>query len=242
MQGPRVLRLFCISDTHGSVPPIPTDCDFVLHGGDICQSDPTHVDELANLLHQSGKPALVIEGNHDTLHPINRDFVDRCTKDEQNSLRVDVGNRLRKVCDERVRFLRDECAEIEGLGTVYAFGWHGNRFAFDWDSVYRGQDKQIDILMVHQPPAGDGDGDETDDYWRSKALSVTLREFCRRKKPALVVCGHVHAAFGIYRIGETTVVNCAVQMDEEDATKPRPGVMVEYDSQTRKVLSAKVIE
>ncbi len=38
--------------------------------------------------------------------------------------------------------------------------------------------------------------------------SRSVREFIEQTNPQLVICGHIHEARGIDRIGETTVVNC----------------------------------
>ena len=38
--------------------------------------------------------------------------------------------------------------------------------------------------------------------------STAVRDFIDASRPALVVCGHIHEARGIDKLGDTTVVNC----------------------------------
>lgn len=60
------------------------------------------------------------------------------------------------------------------------------------------------VLVSHSPPKGcldvDGGG--------SNRGSTAVRELISAKKPALVVCGHIHACWGrTETLGETTVIN-----------------------------------
>lgn len=59
------------------------------------------------------------------------------------------------------------------------------------------------ILVSHQPPYGAGDTVMKMMHVGSKELSRYLRQ----NSPVLCLCGHIHEDAGIFRIGNTTVVN-----------------------------------
>ncbi|NPA47194.1 MAG: YfcE family phosphodiesterase [Thermococci archaeon] len=61
-----------------------------------------------------------------------------------------------------------------------------------------------DVLLTHAPPYGT----EVDRTFRGEhAGSEALRRFIELKQPPLVVCGHIHEAAGVDRIGDTVVIN-----------------------------------
>jgi Icc-related predicted phosphoesterase len=61
------------------------------------------------------------------------------------------------------------------------------------------------ILVAHTPPFG-----TTTDMVHSGAHvgSPALRRFVERRQPDAVLCGHIHEARGIDRIGKSQIVNC----------------------------------
>lgn len=61
------------------------------------------------------------------------------------------------------------------------------------------------ILLAHVPPHGLGlDLTSSGVHAGSRAV----RAFVEKRRPALVLCGHVHEARGIEKLGPSTVVNC----------------------------------
>ena len=62
------------------------------------------------------------------------------------------------------------------------------------------------ILVTHTPPRGTLDMVAG----TSHAGSIVLRDFIRSQQPNLLLCGHIHEAAGVDKIGQTTVVNCAM--------------------------------
>jgi len=61
------------------------------------------------------------------------------------------------------------------------------------------------VLLAHAPPYGL----KVDRVsGGSHAGSRALLEHIKRHEPAVVVCGHIHEARGIDRVGKTAVVNC----------------------------------
>ena len=60
------------------------------------------------------------------------------------------------------------------------------------------------ILVSHPPPRNTKlDRTSTGEH----VGSFSVREFIERVKPALVLCGHIHEAVGMDKIGRTTIVN-----------------------------------
>jgi Icc-related predicted phosphoesterase len=64
----------------------------------------------------------------------------------------------------------------------------------------------VDIVVAHGPPRGYGDLTRGDEHVGSTAMTATLG----RVRPRLMVCGHIHPAYGRYRLGETEIVNAAL--------------------------------
>ncbi len=62
------------------------------------------------------------------------------------------------------------------------------------------------IIVAHPPPWGVQD--RVAGRWH--AGSRGLRRLVERVAPAVLICGHIHEAAGVGRIGPTLVVNCAL--------------------------------
>lgn len=60
------------------------------------------------------------------------------------------------------------------------------------------------VLVSHDPPR-DTVVDVT--FTGDHVGSISLREFIERTKPRLVLCGHIHEAIGVDKIGDSVVVN-----------------------------------
>jgi len=61
------------------------------------------------------------------------------------------------------------------------------------------------VVLSHAPPYGTR-VDRT--LFGRHVGSTALRTFVERARPELVVCGHIHEARGVDRLGRTTLVNC----------------------------------
>lgn len=62
------------------------------------------------------------------------------------------------------------------------------------------------VLVAHPPPRGHCDRVLGRFHAGSRGLFRLIRETC----PAVAICGHIHEAAGMDRIGDTLVVNCAL--------------------------------
>jgi Icc-related predicted phosphoesterase len=68
------------------------------------------------------------------------------------------------------------------------------------------EDTPVDVLISHVPPKGMMDKMTLTFH----IGSVWVRDVVEKKRPRLVVCGHVHENPGYARYGDTLVVNCSV--------------------------------
>jgi Icc-related predicted phosphoesterase len=73
----------------------------------------------------------------------------------------------------------------------------------------------VDILLSHCPPYGTRCdlGPDGKSYG-----SVPVREYVESKKPRLVLCGHVHVARAVDKVGGTMIVNPGPLMEGNYAT------------------------
>ncbi|KAF8893323.1 Metallo-dependent phosphatase-like protein [Infundibulicybe gibba] len=183
---PTRIRLVCISDTHNHLLPessIPLG-DILIHAGDLTQSGTVRelcatLDWLRSLPHPH---KVLIAGNHD-----------RALADRGALAELDFRG-LTYLCDDSVEL------SIRGRNLkVYGSPWtpkHGN-FAFQyprdqgaalWASLPTG----IDVLVTHGPPRGHLDHTG----YGCDALLDAL--WC--VKPAVMICGHIHAGRGMERL------------------------------------------
>lgn len=96
---------------------------------------------------------------------------------------------------------------LAGFGGSLAGGAH-TPTEFTEEEIYKGLSSlAIDsktILVTHAPPQGVETFDITD---KGVAIgSKSIRRIVEEKKPAVLVCGHVHETQGIARLGETIIV------------------------------------
>ena len=64
--------------------------------------------------------------------------------------------------------------------------------------------REGDVILSHAPPHGTR-ADRA--HFGTHVGSRALREFIEERKPPLVVCGHIHEARSVDRIGDTVIVN-----------------------------------
>lgn len=197
-----MVTIATVSDLHGHLPPIP-DCDLLLIAGDIVPLRVQNSPHLSALwldtnfrgwlvdLAKQGIEVVGIAGNHDKIFQERSDLVPK---------------------DLLWTYLEDSQVIAKGLklfGTPwqpYFGGWAFNLYEKElskkWDEIPEG----TDILLVHGPPHGYGDLTDDGQHVGSPSLTARIQDI----KPQLVVCGHLHESFGVYALGETTVVNASL--------------------------------
>ncbi|CAK0827200.1 unnamed protein product [Prorocentrum cordatum] len=83
-----------------------------------------------------------------------------------------------------------------------------------WRAVPAG----VDVLMVHGPALGRGDGCLPS--WKRVGCADLLREVQDRIRPAFLVCGHVHESAGVTFDGTTHFVNACSVDEDYDCVHP----------------------
>jgi len=192
------MRLLGITDLHGSrgaLSRILTHAgpvDAVLLGGDVTHfGSPDEAEQLVELAKASGAPVLAVAGNCDSAE-----------------------------IDERLVRLG---VSIAGRGVgLDALSLHGLSAIPPWiRRMYQTTEEELAAaleaghaqlpdaphhgVLAHVPPHGLA----VDRVFFGRHVgSKALRRFVDEKAPSLVVCGHIHEARGVVRVGPTTVVNC----------------------------------
>lgn len=66
------------------------------------------------------------------------------------------------------------------------------------------KDREVKVLVSHAPPYNT----KVDETSAGRhAGSTKVREFVERHQPNLVICGHIHEAKGVDKIGESVIIN-----------------------------------
>ncbi len=189
------MRLLAVTDIHerlGKVEKLAAvvpelDPDLILIAGDLTHfSGAGTAREVLGPLLGLGKPLFAVHGNCD-----GRDVPELL-----NELRIGVHNRR---------------AEIVGIGIVGIGGSNVTPFSTIWEltedeirGILERNYVDGDVILSHVPPR-DTKADRA--HMERHVGSQALREFIEKKQPPLVVCGHIHEARSVDRIGGTVVVN-----------------------------------
>ena len=110
-----------------------------------------------------------------------------------------------KKLPKHVHYLSESSVVIDGI-KFYGAGWNMTRgWAFchdeeDHEEKLRYVPDDTDVMVIHGPPHI-GAIDELAIHWCSPAIRMWLA----KRKIKAYICGHIHEAFGEYKIGETPV-------------------------------------
>lgn len=183
--------LHCDLDQAAKLTEMAAEADLVIGAGDFAS---IHERLAPTIKALSGieKPALLVPGNNET----------------EEALRDDA------TAWPTAEVLHGEGAAINGMR---AFGLGGGIPTTPWDWSFDLSDEEaaeelekldsgIDVLILHSPPhkACDSSGAPDAPHFGSPAIRAAIEE----KQPKLVVCGHIHEAWGQReRIGESEIVN-----------------------------------
>lgn len=207
------MRICCISDLHGYLPEIP-ECDLLLLAGDLVPLNAHGKADGRAWLDREFRAWL--DGLPERLTVVgvagNHDFV------------FEEGE-PRFVRPLRWTYLQDSATTFDGLniwGTPWQPTFHNWAFNLDepdlaarWDLI----PEATDILLLHGPPFSYGD--PTPD---GPVGSRGLLQRIKTVRPRLAVAGHIHAGYGVYEIGPTTLVNASL-LNEEYKPANRPVVI-----------------
>ena len=199
------MKILAASDLHGTLPDVPA-CDLLLLGGDLCPVtnhelafqaewlDTTFRRWLENI---PARQVVGVAGNHDFVFEQLPEAVPR---------------------DLRWAYLQDSGFTWEGLrfwGTPWQpwfFDWAFNLYEPDLVAKWAMIPPNTDILVLHAPPHGYGDGVPRSggmDHTGSPSLLRRIEEIL----PRLAIFGHIHEGRGQWQIGPTTLANVTI-LDE----------------------------
>ena len=202
------ITVVCLSDTHGTQPPLPPG-DLLLHAGDLTEWGTfTEIQEqLTWLSQQPHKHKVIIAGNHDLL--LDEVFRHQNPEKWKQALKaVSKGNEeeeelktLKDLDWENIVYLQNTSATLvlhDGKRTLTIFGSpHTPRHGLSafqhpaHEDVWTGAvPPGTDIILTHGPPRGHLDGVK-------KSGCTFLAQEATRVPPRLVVFGHIHIGYGI---------------------------------------------
>lgn len=194
-------KICAISDLHGNLPNIP-DCELLLIAGDILpfeyQKDfaKNKLTPWLRRLEERKITVVACAGNHDIIFYENP----------------------KEAYDLPWIYLQDDSREVLGYN-IYGCPWSEEYGGWPFmakkkelDAIYDKIPSNTDILVVHGPPYGYGDGVYEDDmdlkiiHVGSRHLLIKVMEI----NPKLVVFGHIHQGRGQFYYDKTILANVTV--------------------------------
>ena len=164
--------------------------DAIVVAGDMTSHSRMGAHLVIQRLNALGVPLLAVRGNSDPA----------CVEDL-----LDAGTHTRSLHFKKISINGVQFAGISGTVPVP----FASRLA--WDEA-RAMEKlaalvqEDTVLVAHSPPRGIQD----QVLGRFHVGSRGLRELVAARRPALVLCGHVHGKTGVCVMEKTLVVNCSV--------------------------------
>lgn len=213
------MKIAITSDLHGYLPDIP-ECDLLLIAGDVCPVWDHNRQFQANWLrgefsewlrNQPAKSIVGVAGNHD--------FILQDWKNKQNKLRSIPWSYL---YNESIVVALGVNPSIKIWGSPYSptfGGWAFMKDDFQLYDIWQTIPVDTEIIIVHGPPLGYGD--KTQGWQGSEPKhvgSASLRDRirkCNLPNLKLVVCGHIHPAYGTYQTIDGVIVVNATHVTEE---------------------------
>jgi Icc-related predicted phosphoesterase len=187
------MRLLLFSDLHCDVAAArhlvqqSHQADVLVGAGDFA-SVRRNLDQCIDVLQQCDRPVVLVAGNNETTDELQ----DACSNWPQ--ARILHGS---SVAISNITFFG-----IGGGIPVTPFGSWSYDFTEDQARLLLANCPAGCVLISHSPPKG-----AVDRSSRGLSLgSVAVRETILQKKPALVVCGHIHESGGMQEKIENTVV------------------------------------
>lgn len=189
------LKVVCVADRHENFPVIP-ECDLLLDAGDLTYA---------------------FKGDHDSQHEALSGPYRVWTEDiPAKEIVVVAGNHDESVQLRgfppglRVHYLEDSGVELFGKkiwGTPWQpwfYDWAFNAPQHEGEVFLNEKFSMIpddtDIIICHGPPYGYGDSlGQFANGNQPHVGSTALAKHCERVQPELVVCGHIHVGYGMYR-------------------------------------------
>lgn len=192
------MKITFISDTHGKhhSPKLQVpESEIIIHAGDFTSMG--KLEEVVDFLKWYGElphtHKVLIGGNHDFLL-------------EKNSFL------FQSLLPDNITYLENESVEIEGIKiwgspiTPWFYDWAFNRNrGEDIQRYWKQIPDDIDILVTHGPPYGQGDRTARGE----RAGCEDLLKKVLQIQPKYHVFGHIHEAYGITQNEHTTFINAS---------------------------------
>lgn len=207
------MKICLISDTHETHDSFEIEpCDLFIHAGDFTNTGNYRaIADFGNwLANVPAKHKVVIPGNHDKTFEGN-------------------WSEARSYLPDNVHVLNQTAVEIEGIKiwgeprTPEFMNWAFNVPRLKMKEVWEKVPDDIDILVSHGPPLHCLDMTP-----RGEPVGCAFQRTMIIKHPTLkmVVCGHIHEAYGHEKLGDVDVYNVAVL--DLHATRTKHPVYLDY--------------
>lgn len=184
------MKLLCVADVHESKSALSwllkssKSQDAILIGGDVTtEGRLPFLDEFLRSLLKIKTRVVLVQGNHDPMLLTTPPGI-TCLHGTTTTL---------------------NSFAVGGLGGSNFTGV-GAPFEYSDEEARKilGRMGPVDILISHCPPFGTKCDFAPDG---KNYGSVPVREYVQDRRPRLVLCGHVHVARSVDKLGETTIVN-----------------------------------
>ena len=109
---------------------------------------------------------------------------------------------VQKMLPKRTHYLSEGCVEIDGI-TFFGAGWNMTRgwaFAHDNTTIadkLKQMPTGVDVMVVHTPPFIDG--------LSGHHCPQAVTDYLTANPKKAYICGHIHEAYGSYKVGDTPV-------------------------------------
>lgn len=194
------IKLLAISDIHGNLRTTSKlaytasklDVDAIIISGDLSPFMSIETaKEILEILTEANKPIFYVPGNMD-----------------DPKLKEGVNVKGAECIHGKV--IKFKNLEITGVGGGLVgpfktpFEYTENDFKKILDEISRRILSDNIILVTHNPPYKTSADKLT---WGEHVGSMNIRKFIEEKQPLLNICGHIHEARSIDRIGRTIIIN-----------------------------------
>lgn len=193
------MRILAFSDIHGSYKRVEeilsheSSFDALIIAGDLTTvGSPKEAETAIRRFQQYGKPLFVVAGNMD-LPELETTFMN-----------LGVSINARGVLHGDVGLFGVSASPFTPMNTPYEISEDEimKRAEAGWEDVASARWK---LFVPHAPPRDT----KVDKIILGKHVgSTAVREFIEKHQPDLVICGHIHEARGMDKLGKTTIINC----------------------------------
>lgn len=194
------VKLLAISDIHGNLNTTSQlaymaskmNVDAVIVSGDLSPFMSIETaKEILEILSEANKPIFYVPGNMD-------------------DPKLGEGVKVEKTECIHKKAARFKDLEIIGVGGGLIgpfktpFEYTEDDFRKILNEISREIHSDRTVLVTHNPPYNTSADKLT---WGEHIGSVSIRQFIKEEQPLVNICGHIHEARGIDRIGRTVIVN-----------------------------------